>query len=79
MLSLIFTGLGFVTKLFGLADLAAKLFDKAEARKLGHVQQQNADLNATVKADAKAAASSGQVAGETDAEVRADLQKDFRP
>jgi hypothetical protein len=79
MLSLIFTGLGFVTKLLGLADLAAKLFDKAEARRAGQVQQQNADLIATVKADTKAAASSGQVAGESDAEVRADLQKDFRP
>ena len=79
MLSLIITGLGFVTKLLGLTDLAAKLFDKAETRRAGQVQQQNADLNATVKADAKAAASSGQVAGESDAQVRADLQKDFRP
>jgi len=79
MLSLIFTGLGFVTKLLGLADLAAKLFDKAEARKAGMVQQQNAELRETVKADAMAAATSGQVAGESDSEVRADLQKDFRP
>jgi hypothetical protein len=79
MLSLIFTGLGLVTKLLGLADLTAKLFDKAEARRAGQVQQQNSDLNATVETDAKAAVSSGQVAGESDAEVRADLQKDFRP
>ncbi|HXQ40383.1 MAG TPA: hypothetical protein VN821_03885 [Candidatus Udaeobacter sp.] len=79
MLSLIFTGLGFVTKLLGLADLAAKLFDKAEARRDGMVQQQNAELRATVKTDAVAAATSAQVAGESDAEVRADLQKDFRP
>jgi hypothetical protein len=79
MLSLILTGLGLVSKLLGLADLAAKLFDKAEARKVGMIQQQNADLGASVKADAKAAATSGQVAGESDAEVRVDLQKDFRP
>lgn len=79
MLSLIFTGLGLVTKLLGLANLAAKFFDKAEARRDGMVQQQSADLAAAMKADAKAAATSGQVAGESDAEVRADLQKDFRP
>ena len=79
MLSLIVTGLGFVTKLLGLADLAAKLFDKAQTIKGGQVQQQNADLNATVAADARAGALSSQVAGESDADVRADLQKDFRP
>jgi uncharacterized protein YdbL (DUF1318 family) len=79
MLSLIFTGLGFVTKLLGLADLAAKFFDKAEARKDGMIQQQNAGLAATVTADANAAAVSSQLAGESDAQVRADLQKDFRP
>ena len=53
--------------------------DKAEARRDGLVQQQNADLRVTVKADAMAATTSAQVAGESDAEVRADLQKDFRP
>ena len=79
MLSLIFTGLGLVTKLLGLAELAAKFFDNAQARRDGMVQQQNAELAATVKADAGAAATSGRVAGESDAEVRADLQKDFRP
>jgi len=78
MLSLVLSGLGLVTKLLGFADLAATLFGKAEARRAGLIQQQNADLNATIKADAMAAASSGQVAGESDAEVRADLKKDFR-
>ena len=79
MLALVLSGLGLVTKLLGFADLAATLFGKAEVRRAGQVQQQNADLNATVTADAKAAVSSGQVAGESDADVRADLKTDFRP
>jgi hypothetical protein len=79
MLSLLLTGLGFVTKLLGFADLAVTLFGKAELRRAGQVQQRNADLSATIEADARAALSTSQVAGESDSEVRADLTKDFRP
>lgn len=78
MLSGIFTVLGVVSKLLGLADFAEKMFQRAQDRRQGMLDQKAADNQATVDAATEGQKAAGRIAGESPAQVREDLKNDFR-
>lgn len=79
MLSAAFTVLGFISKILGLPELAARFFELAQARRQGMADQKLANDEATIAAATEASRIGSDIAGKSDADVIKDLDKDFRP